>query len=167
MKLPVKQIITAGIVGTVGIAGLTTAGIVSAEQSESSDRSSSLIDKIASTFNLDKAKVQEVFDTEREEREAKHNEQRAERLQQLVNDGTITAAQKSAIESKIKEIKAERTANKDTVKGMTLEERKSLMQEKRDELESWAKEQGIDLSELRGIFGGHSRNGGHGGPRGM
>lgn len=167
MKLPVKQIITAGIVGTVGIAGLTTAGVVSAEQSESSDGSSSLIDKIASTFNLDKAKVQEVFDTEREEREAKRDEQRAERLQQLVNDGTITAAQKSAIESKLKEMKAEREAHKDNIKDMTTEERRSHMQEKRDELESWAKEQGIDLSELRGIFGGHGMRGGHGSPRGM
>lgn len=167
MKLPVKQIITAGIVGTVGIAGLTTAGVVSAEQSESSDGSSSLIDKIASTFNLDKAKVQEVFDTEREEREAKRDEQRAERLQQLVNDGTITTAQKSAIESKLKEMKAERTASKDTAKDMTPEERKNLMQEKRSELESWAKEQGVDLSELRGIFGGHGMRGGHGSQRGM
>ena len=166
MKAPIKQLVVAGIVGTVGIAGLATAGIANAEtsSSSSSDPMGSLVDKIASTFNLDKSKVQEVFDTERTEREAERETQRTERLQALVDDGTITAAQKTAIESKLKEMKAERETNGDDLKDLTEEERKAKMDEKRDALDAWAKEQGIDLSELRSIFGGPG--GGHGGPRG-
>ena len=165
MKLPVKQIVAAGIIGTVGIAGLTTFGIANAETSGDSGDSpmSSLVDKIASTFNLDKSKVQEVFDAERTEREAQHEQERTEKLQALVDDGKITTAQKAAIESKIKEMKAERQANKEDPKDLTSEERKAKMEEKRTALETWAKEQGLELSDLKGILGGGP---GRGGPRG-
>jgi hypothetical protein len=166
MKLPVKQIIAAGIVGTVGIAGLTTFGIANAETSSNTSDGpmSSLVEKIANTFNLDRSKVQEVFDTDRTERETEREAEQAERLQALVDDGTITAAQKTAIEAKIKEMKAERDANKDAMKDLTNDERKAKMDEKRKALETWAKEQGLDLSTLKGILGGPG--GGHGGPRG-
>lgn len=167
MKLPVKQLIAAGIVGTVGIAGLTTFGIANAETSSSSSDNpmSSLVDKIASTFNLDKSKVQEVFDAERTEHETQREAKQAEKLQALVDDGTITAAQKTAIETKIKEMKAEREANKDSLKDLSDEERKAKMDEKRSALETWATEQGLELSDLKGILGGGP--GGHGGgPRG-
>lgn len=166
MKLPVKQIIAAGIVGTVGIAGLTTFGIANAETSSDigDGPMSSLVEKIANTFNLDKAKVQEVFDTDRTERETEREAERAERLQALVDDGTITAAQKTVVESKIKEMKSEREANRDAMKDLTNDERKAKMDEKRTALQTWAKEQGLDLGELRGILGGPGS--GHGGPRG-
>lgn len=167
MKLPVKQLVAAGIIGTVGIAGLTTFGIANAETSNNTETNpmSSLVDKIASTFNLDKSKVQEVFDAERAERDAEREQKHAERLQSLVDDGTISAAQKSAIEAKIKEMKTEREANKDDLKNLTGEERKTKMDEKRTALETWAKEQNLDLTKLKGVLGGPG--GGHGGgPRG-
>lgn len=167
MELPVKQLIAAGIIGTVGIAGLTTFGIANAETAKNTESNpmSSLVDKIASTFHLDKSKVQEVFDTERTERDTAREQRQATRLQALVDDGTITATQKSAIETKMKEMKAEREANKDGLKDLTDEERKAKMDEKRTALETWAKEQNLDLSKLKGVLGGPG--GGHGGgPRG-
>lgn len=166
MKTPVKQLIVASIVGTIGMAGLATAGIANAETSSSSSDNpmSSLVDKIASTFNLDKSKVQEAFDSERTERETQHEQQRAEKLQALVDAGTITKAQKTAIETKLKEMKAERETNKDSLKDLSEDERKAKMDEKREALDTWAEEQGIDLSKLHGVFGGPG--GGHGGPRG-
>lgn len=166
MKTPVKQLIVASIVGTIGMAGLATAGIANAETSSSSSDNpmSSLVDKIATTFNLDKSKVQEVFDAERTERETQREQQRTEKLQALVDAGTITETQKTAIETKLKEMKAERETNKDDLKDLSEDERKAKMDEKREALDTWAKEQGIDLSELRGVFGGPG--GGHGGPRG-
>lgn len=167
MKTPVKQFIVASIVGTIGMAGLATAGIANAETSNSSSDNpmSSLVDKIASTFNLDKSKVQEVFDAERTEHEAEREQQRTEKLQALVDAGTITEAQKTAIETKLKEMKAERETNGDDLKDLSDDERKTKMDEKRTALETWAKEQGLDLSELRGVLGGPGGHGG-GGPRG-
>ena len=163
MKLPIKQIVAAGIVGTVGLAGLATATIAGAETSSTSSDNpmSSLVDKIASTFNLDKSKVQAVFDANRTEQEAKRDAERTAKLQAYVDDGTITAAQKTAIEAKLKEMKAEREANKDSMKDLSTEERKAKMDANRTALQTWATEQGLDLTKLQGIFGGHG-----GGPRG-
>lgn len=158
-----KSVIAASIVGTIGLGSLATVNIAGAESgTSSSDPMSSLIDKIASTFNIDKSKLQTVFDEEREAREAERETERAERLQALVDDGTITAAQKTAIEKKLAEMKAERDANKDDMQNLSDDERKTKMDEKRSELEAWAKEQGLDLSKLKGVLGGP---GGHGGPR--
>jgi hypothetical protein len=163
MKGITKSLIVASIVGTFGLGGLATAGIANAESSTSSstDPMSSLVEKIASTFNIDKAKVQSLFDENKTAREAEREKQQTERLQKLVDDGTITAAQKTAIEAKLAELKKERDADKDTMKDLSDAERKAKMDEKRAELESWAKEQGLDLTKLKGILGG-----GRGGPDG-
>lgn len=163
MKTLTKSLIAAGIVATAGAGGLVTANIASAETSSlKTDTSmSSLIDKISSTFNVDKSKVQALFDEEKNSREAEREKMQTERLQKLVDDGTITAAQKSAIVKKIAEMKTERESSREEMKNLTDEERKEKMDEKKTELESWAKEQGLDLAKLKGVLGG-----GHGGPGG-
>lgn len=164
MKALTKSLIVGGIVGTIGlgsIGALTDATVAGAESANSSSTGTSLVDKIASTFNLNKDEVQKVFDADRSEREAEREKQITERLQKLVDDGTITTAQKAAIETKLKELKAEREASKDSLKDLSADERKAKMDEKKTELETWSKEQGLDLTKLRGIFGGP---GGHDGP---
>ncbi|MCA9308935.1 hypothetical protein KC973_01015 [Candidatus Saccharibacteria bacterium] len=83
----------------------------------------------------------------------------------MVDDGTITSDQKAAIEAKLAELKEERESNRDEMKDLTPEERKAKHEEHRTELESWASEQGLDLSDLKGIFMG-GRKGGMG-PHGM
>jgi hypothetical protein len=87
-------------------------------------------------------------------------------LQKLVDAGTITVSQKTAVEAKLKELKAARESNKDSMKDLTDDERKAKMEEERTSLEAWAKEQGIDLANLKGILmgGGHGGMGGPGGP---
>ena len=162
-----KSLIVATIVGTVGAGTLATDAIANAESGTSTSTSpvSSLVDKLASTFNLDKTNVQEVFDSQRTEMETARAQRVSDRLDALVTAGTITSAQKSAIETKLAELKKEREANKDDMKDMSDEERKSKMDEKRTEMESWAKEQGLDLSKLKGVFGGPGGRGGPGGPR--
>jgi membrane protein involved in colicin uptake len=166
VKTLTKSLVVASIVGTFGLGGLATAGIANAESStnSSTDPMSSLVEKIASTFNIDKSKVQSLFDENRTEREAARVKQQETELQKLVDAGTITAAQKTAIEAKLAELKKEREADKDTMKDLTDAERKAKMDEKRTELESWAKEQGLDLTKLKGILGGG--HGGSGGPGG-
>lgn len=165
MKTVTKSLIAAGIVATAGAGGLVTANIASAETSSSNTDTpmSSLIDKISSTFNVDKSKVQALFDEEKNSREAEREKMQTERLQKFVDDGTITAAQKSAIEKKIAEMKTERESSREEMKNLTDEERKEKMDEKKTELESWAKEQGLDLAKLKGVLGGG--HGGLGGPR--
>lgn len=166
MKTLHKTLIVATIVGTVGAGTVATGAIANAESgSSSSDPRSGLVDKLVSTFNLDKEKVQKVFDDQRTEMEAKRTAEVKERLQKLVDDKTITAAQKTVIETKLVELKKEREADREAMKDLSDEERKTKMNEKRAEMESWAKEQGLDLSKLKGVLGGPGGHGGHGGPR--
>lgn len=98
--------------------------------------------------------MQKVFDEQHEARKAEHDAKRAERLQSLVDDGTITAEQKTAIEAKIEELSKNREANRDSFKDLSQEERKAKMDEERESLEAWAEEQGLDLSKLKGVFMG-------------
>lgn len=146
---------------TVGLASLTGLGVVSAATNNNGQQG--LVDKIASQFNLNKDDVQKVFDDNRAEHEAERQAKASERLQSLVDDGTITAEQKSAIETKMAELKSKREANREEFKNLSEDERKAKMDEKRTELEAWATEQGLDLTKLKGIFGGHHGPGhGHG-----
>lgn len=122
---------------------------------------SNLVDKLVSKFNLNKEDVQSVYDEAHKEHEAQREQEQTKKLQALVDNGTITASQKTAIEVKIKEMKAECESSKDSFKDLSEDERKAKMDEKRQKLESWAKEQGLDLSKLRGVLMGGR---GHGGP---
>jgi hypothetical protein len=124
---------------TLGVVGLSS--IASAQTSTSG---TSLIDKIATKFNLKKADVQAVFDADRTERQAERLAENSTRLQSLVDKGTITADQKTKIEAKQKELQTKRDAE-------------------RTELEKWATDNGIDAKYLMG--GGMGR-GGKGGPMG-
>lgn len=161
-----KTLIVVSVIGAAGISALVGDAVVNAESGASSDGPmSGLVDKIASTFNLDKSKVQDVFDDQRAEMESQREQKISERLDALVSDGTITESQKSAIKTKHAELKKEREANKGEFKELSDEERKTKMDEKRTELESWAEEQGIDLTKIKGVFGGPGGRGGLGGPR--
>ncbi len=111
---------------TLGVVGL--AGIASAQTSTSN---TSLVDKIATKFSLKKADVQAVFDEQKTERQAEHKAEVSERLQDLVDDGKITAEQKTKIEAKQAEHQAAREAE-------------------RTELEKWATDNGIELRYLMG-----------------
>lgn len=161
-KMNKKSLIVASIVGTVGAGIISTGAIVSADTKSNTDPQSSLVDKLASTFNLDKTKVRAVFDQQRTEMDAKHEQDVNAKLDSLVGAGTITAAQKTAIQTKLAEMKKDREANHDAMRNLSETERKADMDSKRTALEKWASEQELDLSKLDGIFRGP---GGHGGPR--
>lgn len=152
-------------IGTVGMVG-TQATQAANEPNTNGDPSSSLVDKLVSKFNLNKADVQKVFDENRSEMEAKREAEVKTRLQKLVDEGAITSEQKTKIEAKLKELKAEREANKDAMKDLSETDRKAKMDDKKAALESWAKENGIDLTKLQGVFMGPGMGRGHGGPGG-
>lgn len=156
-----NSLVVAGAVSALGVSSLMGLQAVSAQSDQSG--SSGLIEKIASKFNLNKDEVKTVFDQYREARHEEMEKERSERLQALVDDGTITAEQKAAIEAKHDEMEKERESNKDSFKDMTAAERKAEMQKHKDELEAWAKENNLDLSKLDGVLGGPGKGpGGHG-----
>lgn len=167
-----KSLAVAGVASGIALAGITGSGMVSAASDTSSTGSaangsggiSSLVDKLASKFNLNKSEVQAVFDEDRSAREAERQQQVEERLTQAVTDGKITEEQKTKILAKLKEIKADMEANRDTMKDKTAEERKAEMDTKRTELETWANDNGIPVEYLRLGMGGPGGHGGPGGP---
>lgn len=75
-----------------------------------------------------------MFDENRSEMEAKHEAEEKSRLDQAVKDGKITQEQEDKIIAKLKEMKANREANKDDLKDKTEAERKAAMEAKRQSL---------------------------------
>ncbi|MCA9323559.1 hypothetical protein KC992_00475 [Candidatus Saccharibacteria bacterium] len=160
MKLS-KQLIAAGVVTAVGAGSLLTIGAASAATSSPQN---SIIDKLVTKFNLNKDDVQAVFDEQHSEMEAERQQEFSDRLQAKVDDGTITAEQKTAIEQKWTELhdKMEELHDQE----LTREERHDQMKQFHDELKAWADEQGIDLTDI-GPLGGRGMGGRHGGGHGM
>lgn len=129
------MLIAAATIGAVGISTIGGSIAVNAQ----STRQDNLVDKIAQKFNLNASEVQAVFDENRAEHEAEHQKKLEERLSQAVSDGKITSEQKDLIITKLAELKD----FKDSLKDKSDSERKDAMKQKRQELDSWAKENNI------------------------
>jgi len=150
--------LAAGVVTTIAAASIVGIGAASAQ----SNSGNNIVDKIAAKFSLNRDEVQSVFDEQHDEKKAKHEQRQATRLQELVDNGAMTADQKTALEAKRTEMESKRDALKD--QNLTREEIRTQMESTRIEFEAWAKDQGIDLSVIRpedGMMKGH-----HDGPRG-
>lgn len=150
--------ISAAVLG-LGLTGLGAVGAVSAATtSTDASTNSSLVEKIASKFGLDKNKVQAVFDEDRDERRSEMKEKRLEELKQAVTDGKLTQAQADHITSVWNEI--ENLMGDGSPKDASDATRDAIKQ-KMDDLKTWAEEQNLDLKEIGGLGG---PRGGHGGP---
>jgi len=122
--MAVQNKVIIGAVSALTVLLIGGASMSAFAQGHNSD--GSLVDKVASKFNLNKQDVQAVFD---EERQAHQQEQKANKsadLQSKVDDGTITADQKAAIEKKLEEMHTSREQSKTA-------------------LEDWAKQNNIDV----------------------
>lgn len=157
MKASIKRTLAvAGVSATIGIAGISGLGVASAATDQSaSGGASSLITKLAEKFNLKKEDVQAVFDEDRAAREAERQQKLEERLGQAVTGGKITEAQKAKIIAKLAELKAQHQANRDAMEDKTAAERRTSMQQEREGLRQWAKDNGIALKYLRVSMGHH------------
>lgn len=154
-----KSLLIGGTLATVGVAGIVGLGSASAATTTSG---TSLVDKIATTFNLSKDDVQKVFDADRAEHQAERTQAMQDRLAQAVKDGKLTQAQADAITAK----HAEMQTFMDSLKDKTAEERRTAMDAKRDELQQWAEDNDIPQQYLK--FGrGDGPRGGFGGPGGF
>lgn len=147
-----KSLAIASAITSIGLASIASVGLVGAAQSTTSG-SNTLVDKIAQKFNLNKDDVQKVFDEDRQTHEAEHGQKQADRIAQAVKDGKLTQEQADKITAKLKELKAQREAERDSMKDKTEEERRIAMETRRAELEKWAKDNNIPLEYLHGLGG--------------
>ncbi len=134
-----KTALVVGAITTLGVASVVGLGTASAD----TNQQSSLVDKLVSKFNLNKADVQKVFDEQHAQMEADHKAKVEERLTTAVKDGKITEDQKTKILAKMSELEADRQANHDAMKDKTEAERKAAMEAKRAELKKWASDNNI------------------------
>jgi len=155
-----KNLLAAVAVTTVATGSIIGIGAVSAHgNGENKDE---LVTKLAEKFNVDASEVESVFEEQHAVMEQKRDAKRAEHLQSLVDAGTITADQKTALETKFAEMETAREALRD--QDLTREEMHAKMEEGRTAIDAWAKEQGIDLKTIRPEGGpmGHEGGRGHG-----
>lgn len=152
------------IVGAVTIIGAGTlfTTFASAETSNTQNPMTSLVQKISDKFGLNKDEVQAVFDEHHDEMRAEMETRHEEHLNQLVKEGKITEEQKILIQNKMKEIQAQRESEMKSFKDLTPEEMKAKFEQHRSEMESWAKENGINPEYLMGDFAIKIKGGGHG-----
>lgn len=167
MKQIIKRsLLVGGVVGAVGLASVTSLAMTANNASAATPDRQTLVERLADRFHLNTRDVQKVVDEDRAARQAEHQAQAEQRLQTLVDNGTITAQQKATIEAKIKEMQATREADRNRFADMTPAERETEMEQHRAALQAWAKQQGIDLTKLQGILMGEGPHGGPGGSRG-
>jgi Skp family chaperone for outer membrane proteins len=119
----------------------------------------SLVQEIADKFHLNTGDVQSVFNQHRQEMTTKREANYESYLQNLVNTGKITDAQKQLILNKHKELMSQMQSNLKNFKTMTPAQRKAQMQASMQDLQSWAKQNNIPLQYLGmgrfGKFGWH------------
>lgn len=156
MKQPLLVGATLAMVALAGVGGL---GVASAATSTSTSGGTSIVDKIATKFNLNKSEVQAIFDADHQEHQAQMKADQKERLAQAVTDGKITQAQSDYITKVLEEI--------DTLRGDTNPKDESdtvreQIKTKMDALRDWAKQNNVDMQYIGHM--GHGP-GGPGGPR--
>ena len=139
------------LLAALGIAGVNS---VSADDNTTFPPA---IQALVDRFNLNEGEVSEVLE---ETRAQKHEEKQAlmgEKLDGLVSEGKLTEDQKSKLLAKLDEMRANHEGWQNTDK----EERMEMMQQRKEEMRSWAEEEGINLEEIflgEGFKGGFHRS---------
>jgi hypothetical protein len=137
-----RLFITTGIVTLASAVGVgATALADSSTASNASGEPSGLVQKISDTFHLNKSDVQKVFDDWRTQHQQERRQQLAARLDQAVKDGKITEDQKNKILAKLDELHNQ-------LKDNTSSDRRLNHHQLFEELQQWAKDNGINLGQL-------------------
>lgn len=140
--MSIKQpLLIAGAVAGVSMAAIAGARAVSAATGPPAD---SIINRIATKFNLDKEEVAQVFEEEHEARHAKMQQKLEERLDEAMKEGKLTEEQKAAILAKLEELQPER----ESWQAKTPEERREAKKELHADLKEWAEDNDIPLKYL-------------------
>ena len=105
MKKNQSKLMVAAAALTITGASLFGINGVSAANNSNSE---SLVDRLTTKFELNKDEVKKVVTEFKEEKSVEHDAKRLEDLQAKVDDGTITAEQKTKLEAKFKEMVVEK-----------------------------------------------------------
>lgn len=159
MKSP-KSALLVGVgvasIGTLGIIGSTSAFATNSVDAQNS----SLVDRIAEKFNIDKAELQRVFDEEHVARHADMTEKRAAALDKALAAEKITQDQYDYIKSawtEIDSLRAQMMADANVDQSVRDE-----VKDKMQELKDWMKTNDISPSDI-GLSNGLGMGGrGHG-----
>lgn len=115
--------------------------------------------RIAEHFGLNQDEVDDFRRQMHEERQAEMGQRHQERMNSLIEDGTLTEDQANMLEARHEEMRAEREANLEQWRSMSREEKQTQMEEHRQEMQQWAEENGIDPEVLLETGKGFSENG--------
>lgn len=127
----------------IALALIVVSGLgINYAQANGNHRSEIIINRLAEKFNLDKTEVEQVFAKNRAKRQQQMQARLEENLDQAVEDGKLTEEQKNLLLDK-------RAEMKDEMKNLSWNERQEKRAEHRQEIQNWAKENGIDLSAIR------------------
>jgi cellobiose-specific phosphotransferase system component IIA len=135
--MAVSQKLVASVLA-IGTVSAIAVGATSLAAAQSSTSNESLVDKIATKFNLNKDEVKAVFAEEHAAREAERFADISQDLQEAVDAGELTSDQKTRIENKLKEIQAARETQ-------------------RTALQTWATDNGIAMKYIM-MAGRHGNN---------
>jgi Skp family chaperone for outer membrane proteins len=148
IALPIVLLAAAVAIGTFG------AEAVSADSQEWLHQS--IASRLAERFNLNESEVEAVFAEARGEHHQAMLVSLEARLDALVEQGQLTAEQKALLLAKHEDM----AELMDEFAQMSPEERRAAIQAHHDDIEAWAEENGLDLSELG--FAAMKHHGGHG-----
>jgi hypothetical protein len=134
-------IITAGSLGAIGAAGIGASAIAAASGSSASSYPP-IVQKIASTFGLDPAKVNDVFQQQRQDNQQKRQAHLKSALDQAVKDGKLTQGQEDKLVAEIDSLRSQ-------LKSENGSDRQQNFQDFKSKLSQWAKANGImDLESI-------------------
>ncbi len=129
-------------------------------------QSQSILERIMSKFgfsNTDEAK--DYVSEQRIQRQSVNQERMITKLDQAVKDGVITEAQKQEILNKSSEFRNKMRSMDPFL--MDREARRTMIQEHKEEMQKWAQENGIDLSQYRNFRQGQNDKGNRMGGMGL
>lgn len=121
----------------------------------------SMVDRIATKFNLKKEDVQKVFEEQHVANQAQRQKDMQSKIDQAVKDGKITQAQADKLAAKHKEM----AEYMESLKDKTPEERRTAMKAKQTEMRKWMTDNNIPAGLMgpRGGERGMRGQMGHGG----
>ncbi len=154
----------AATAATLSLGAMVPLGMSVAAHAQGNNTGSSIVDKIASKFNLNKTDVQKVFDENRATNQAERKQAAANQLATLVKDGKLTQAQADLITAKRAELQADMQKNRDAMKDKTQDEREAARAAEKADIDKWAADNGIDAKYLM-PGPGHNGGKGPGGPQ--
>ena len=130
----------------VALSAFFVIGLLAAPVNAYRSNRSDMVGKLAERFDLDEAEVQEFFDEHHKEREAMRAALMEERLDEAVAAGTITAAQKDELMA----LHADMFTRKEEASNLSMEERKALWEEHKEQVKAWEEETGVNMRQLLG-----------------